>query len=265
MPKQSIDLSAVELATFNGTELDAINLNESEIWTKPSSGPPIQVAIDYESAVPGTWYNNTGTWYDLPNNVYFSLQRNMAMMGVNGKVYVGKMLREPALTSLQSYIGPQTVYTPVSSANFQDISGGQTRFYDWNGVDYFVPLAEVTTSGFVKVPSMPSNQQTEVTISQGQYGPLKDVVRIYCDSQWAVFYATFNDLNWDGILRFGGMQNTNGNLLEYANCTPWATTSGHSHPDACSSSFVKFGHNPENTPSKYRGVPCGTSYVRLTY
>lgn len=39
MPTQSIDLSAVTETTFNGSDVEQINLNGSGIWTKPPQGP----------------------------------------------------------------------------------------------------------------------------------------------------------------------------------------------------------------------------------
>ena len=38
MPVQSIDLSTVTEATFNGSDVEQINLNGTGIWTKPIAG-----------------------------------------------------------------------------------------------------------------------------------------------------------------------------------------------------------------------------------
>jgi len=61
MPTQSIDLSAVTEANFNGSAVEQINLNGAGVWTKPVVGPLLAVQP----------YNSTTL--TTANNIYLSL------------------------------------------------------------------------------------------------------------------------------------------------------------------------------------------------
>ena len=113
MPVQSIDLSAVTDATFNGSAVEQIDLNGTGIWTKPSAGSALYTP--FEQLATYTWYqpgqpNGTGIGAPVMVGNYTYLDEAMTisptansgdrasctglvMKNINGVAYVGGMIR----------------------------------------------------------------------------------------------------------------------------------------------------------------------------
>lgn len=87
MPVQSIDLSAVTGATFDGSAVDAINLNGAEVWSKgiDLSSPLLAIKMPGESTF--TTPNNTAVL--IGPTVGYATHGKLSVANVNGELILG--------------------------------------------------------------------------------------------------------------------------------------------------------------------------------
>lgn len=154
MPTQSIDLSAVTDATFNGTALDAINLNGVEIWT----GGGIML-WDFPAGMDTT--NPTGN--------------TMSTWEYGGLGYSDRFWIHPTDRTIHVAIGPYEESTSVSPSSgtlptqspYARRSGvnsyGQPAVFTWRGAYAVEPLIETAGSGLVPKTVTANSNGSSVT------------------------------------------------------------------------------------------------------
>jgi len=241
---------------------------------------PLQSRIDIangQTAIPG-WQlgsrldaGNAGPWYDVPSGVALRTSNNVYVIGDQGKIFVcSKVFTTSEVSWLEGYLGITVPVIPV------------TGFTSWTGENYYphtgsrvvVPICEMTYSGFVKVPAMPSSYSAEVTVSQGQYGPNKDIIRIYCSSTEALFQTTQEDVNYQWVQKYRGLRHFGaGNILQ----GHWGQTmhlsaeaGGGNSTVGCSVYSHFWGNNwcpgtCAGDPGNYSSFPCHVQMYRLNW
>ena len=92
MPVQSIDLSGVTDATFNGSAVEQINLNGSGIWTKPLAGYSLRAFGAYDgNSIPVTHGNNITSTFDY-------LTKDNHLMVAGETIYGAGLIKTVTLT-----------------------------------------------------------------------------------------------------------------------------------------------------------------------
>jgi hypothetical protein len=205
MPTQSIDLSAVTEANFNGSAVEQINLNGVEVWTKPATAV-------FQKKI------GSGAWVDVPDNTVVSTYRQGGdMISINGVAYHGRAMNATSRAFIEGIAGQSL---PVFSIA--------------NSTDVFMAISKLTSTGFAPVTGM-VNISCYKSAGYGcnQYGGCQH------DSIHMFQNANHSGLQWqiDEGLGAGNapqshvngiLQNINGNLKQY----PAVST-----PDACPTDY----------------------------
>ena len=224
----TIDFSTLTEANFNGTSLTEINYNGTSVWTQPASYSALHSRIDIENGqteitgwTPGDAQtaSDAGPWYPVPSGVMYATSNSTTVMSYQGKLWYGKVVPigtdgtiNDALAWLEGYVGSGQVLFP-STGHIN-----QSTYY--SNPNTFMPLAEITYNGFVKMSSMPSSLAVNITVYEGQYGPSKDILRVYCSPTESLFSFTRADLNWSTAASICGIRHYSGGKLLQANIGP---------------------------------------------